>query len=183
MLATRDTDDHRPVILMAEDEGRFGRLSERRRGWAPKPIRPPVPRQVVRAWVYVFAAVCPPLGQLTALIVPYANTQMMTLLLKQVAVDFQEYFIVMVVDRAKWPMSTTRQLPDNLRWLPLPSGSPELNPTEHLWDNLRENEVANHLWESLDHVESALGTGIKRLASQPERLRSLTNFPYMKVGL
>ena len=102
---------------------------------------------------------------------------MMTLLLKQVAVDFQEYVIVMVGDRAKWHMSTTLQIPDNLRLLPLPAASPELNPAEHLWDNLRENEVANHLLESLDHVESALDTGIKRLASQPERLRSLTNFP------
>ena len=183
MLATRDTDDHRPVIMMAEDEGRFGRISEMRRCWAPKPIRPTVPRQVVREWVYVFAAVCPQLGQLTALILPYANTHMMTLLRKQVAVDFQEYFIVMVVDRAKWHMSTTLQIPDNLRLLPLPAASPELNPAEHLWDHLRENEGANHLLESLDHVESALDTGIKRLASQPERLRSLTNFPYMKVGL
>jgi putative transposase len=108
---------------------------------------------------------------------------MMTLLLKQVAVDFQEYCIVMVVDRATWQMSTTRQSPDHRRLLPLPSGSPELHPTEPLWDDVRDNEVANHLWESLDQVESALGTGIKRLASQPERLRSLTNFPYMKVGL
>ena len=108
---------------------------------------------------------------------------MMTLWLTPVAVDFQEYVIVMVVDRATWQMSTTLQIPDHRRVLPLPSGSPELHPTEHLWDELRENEVANHLWEALDHVESALDPGIKRLASQPERLRSLTNFPYMKVGV
>jgi hypothetical protein len=70
MLATRDTDEHRPVIMMAEDEGRFGRISEMRRCWAPKPRRPTVPRQVVREGGYVFAAVCPQLGQLTALILP-----------------------------------------------------------------------------------------------------------------
>lgn len=168
---------------MAHDEGRFGRISEIRRCWAPKPIRPTVPQQIVREWVYVFAAVCPQIGRLTALILPYANTQMMTLFLRQVAVDFQEYFLVMVVDRAGWHMSRDLQIPENLRLIPLPPGSPELNPAEHLWDELREDELANHVFNSLDEVESALCTGIKRLAAPPERLRSLTNFPYLRVSL
>jgi hypothetical protein len=47
---------------MAQDEGRFGRIDRPRRCWAPKPIRPTVPRQVVREFVYVFAAVGAPLG-------------------------------------------------------------------------------------------------------------------------
>jgi hypothetical protein len=103
-----------------------------------------------------------------ALPLPYANRQMMTLFLRQVAVDFQEYFIVMVVDQAKWHIRKNLQIPDNLRLLPLPPGSPERNPTEHLWEDLRENELANHLFDALDQVEGALSTGIKRLASQSE---------------
>lgn len=182
-MATRDAEDRRPVVIMAEDEGRFGRISDIKSCWAPKSIRPIVPRQIVHEWVYVFAAICPLLGRLTALLLPYANMQMMTLFLQQVAVDFQEYFIVMVVDRATWHMSKNLQVPDNLRLLPLPPGSPELNPTEHLWEDLRENELANHLFDSLDQVEGALSAGIKRLASQSEGLRSLTNFPYMRVSL
>ena len=108
---------------------------------------------------------------------------MMRLFLQQVAVDCQEYFMVMVVDRAKWHMSKTLQIPDNLRLLPLPAGSPALNPTEYLWEDLRENELTNHRFDSLDQVVGALSAGIKRLASQSEGLRSLTNFPYMRVSL
>ena len=170
-------------MVMAHDEGRFGRISDIQRCWAPQGVRPSVPQQIVREWVYVFAAVCSQLGRLTALILPYANTQMMTLLLRQVAIDVQDYFLVMVVDRAGWHLSKALQMPENLRLIPLPPGSPELNPAEHLWDELREHELANHSFASLDHVESALCRGIKRLASQPERLRSLTNFPYMRVSL
>lgn len=44
-------------MIMAQDEGRFGRIDYPRRCWAPKPIRPTVPCQVVREFVYVFAAV------------------------------------------------------------------------------------------------------------------------------
>jgi hypothetical protein len=32
--------DPRPVVLMAEDEGRFGRISQARRCWAPPGVRP-----------------------------------------------------------------------------------------------------------------------------------------------
>ena len=89
-MADRSPDDQRPVVLMAQEEGRFGRINPPRRCWAPKPIRPEVRNQMVPQLLSVFAAVCPYLGRLTALILPYANTEMMTLFLQQVAVDFRD---------------------------------------------------------------------------------------------
>ena len=68
----------------------------------------------------------PQLGRMTALILPYANTQMMNLFLKQVEEDFAEYFIIMQVDRAAWHRSKSLQIPENIRLLPQPSHSPEL---------------------------------------------------------
>jgi hypothetical protein len=47
----------------------------------PPGIRPVVPKQQVREYVYAYAAVAPQLGRMTALILPYANTQMMNLFL------------------------------------------------------------------------------------------------------
>ena len=67
------------MIIMAQDEGRFGRITDIRSCWAPKGIRPKVPKQVVRTFVYVYAAVCMALGRMTTLILPYANTDMMNL--------------------------------------------------------------------------------------------------------
>jgi DDE superfamily endonuclease len=168
---------------MAEDEGRFGLINSLRRCWAPKPLRPIVARQIVRESLYVFAAVCPQLGHVTALLLPYANSQMMTLFLAHVAAELSAYFIVMLVDRAGWHLSHQVTLPENIRLLPQLPGSPELNPTEHLWEDLRENETANHYFDALEHLETALCKGINRLASDPDRLRSMTNFPYMQVRL
>ncbi len=48
IVARRDPEDKRPVIIMAQDEGRFGRITDIRTCWAPKGIRPTVARQVVR---------------------------------------------------------------------------------------------------------------------------------------
>jgi transposase len=170
-------------MILAEDEGRFGLISCLKRCWAPKPVRPTVAQQIVRQSLYIFAAVSPQLGHVTALLLPYANSQMMTLFLAHVAAELSAYFLVMLVDRAGWHMSHQLTVPENLRLLPQPPGSPELNPTEHLWDDLRENETANCSFDSLEDLETALCNGINRLASDPARLRSMTNFPYMQISL
>ena len=107
----------------------------------------------------------------------------MPLFLAQVAAELADYFIVMLVDRAGWHLSRPVTLPENIRLLPQLPGSPERNPTEHLWDELRENETANRHFDALAPLETALCEGLNRLASDPERLRSMTNFPYMQVSL
>ena len=87
---------------MAQDEGRFGRISTPKRAWAPPGMRPQAPRQVIRQSSYVYAAVAPEQGLMTSLILPSADTEMMNLFLAQVAQDFADYFIVMQVDQAGW---------------------------------------------------------------------------------
>ena len=94
---------------MAEDEGRFGRISQPRRAWAPPGIRPRSPRQIVREYTYVYAAVAPEEGKMTSLILPRADTAMMNLFLEHVATTFQEYFIVMQVDQAGWHRAKERK--------------------------------------------------------------------------
>jgi len=166
---------------MAQDEGRFGRIDRPRRCWAPQPVRPHVPCQVIREFVYVFAAVCAPLGRLTALLLPTANTQMMALFLRQVAQEFSEYFIIMLVDRAGWHTTPRLSVPENIRLVPQPARSPELNPVEHLWEELREKTLSNLSFSSLEELENTLCTGLNQLAAEPHRLRSLTDFPYMRI--
>jgi putative transposase len=183
ILQTRNPGDQRPVVIMAEEEGRFGRSERPRRCWAPKPLRPTVPRHVVREWFYVFAAVCAHLGRLTSLILPAANTDMMSLFLTHIAQEFANYFIILVVDRAGWHTTPRLTVPENIRLLPQPARSPELNPAEHIWEELREKHLANKSFQSLGSLEHTLCEGLTHLAADPERVRSLTDFPYLKITL
>jgi len=48
---------------MAEDEGRFGRMSIPRRAWAPPGVRPQAPQQIVRQYTHAYAAIAPAHGQ------------------------------------------------------------------------------------------------------------------------
>jgi transposase len=178
-LATRDPRDSRPVAIASQDEGRFGRISDPKPAWAPPGVRPKAPKQIVREYLYVYSAVAPALGNMTSLLLPYANSEMMNIFLNQVAEDFKEYFVVMLVDGAGWHRSKDLKIPENIRFVQQPSHSPELNPAEHIWEELRENACHNEAFDSLDELQDRLCTAINDLNDNPERLRSLTNFPYL----
>ena len=146
-LITQPDHDQRPIILMAQDEGRFGRLGQVMKAWCPMGQRPQVAKQGVREYVYAYAAhreadlfeIAPKLGKMTALVLPYVNIEMMELFLQEVSSDFADYFILMQVDQASWHISDKLNIPENIRLIPQTSRSPELNPVEHLWEaNERE---------------------------------------------
>lgn len=127
---------------MFQDEARFGRISDPRRCWAPPGVRPVVSAQVVRQYTYAFAAVSPHDGTLDSLILPQANGQMMSLFLQEVARRHPEEFVLMVLDGAGWHRATHLVVPPQLHLIYLPPYSPELNPAEHLWDEIPRKVVS-----------------------------------------
>jgi transposase len=174
-------EDPRPVVLMAQDEGRFGRISEARRCWAPPGVRPTCPRQVVRESLYVFAAIAPASGEMTALILPHCDPEAMNLFLQTLSGEFAGRLVLLQTDRAGWHRSAALQVPDNVRLFYQPSHSPELNPVEHLWEDLREKALANRAFASLDAVQDALVERLRELWDEPQTLHSMTAFPWFKL--
>jgi hypothetical protein len=118
---------------------------------------------------------------MTSLIFPWANTEMMNLFLRQVAEDLSDYFILMLVDQAGWHISQKLEVPENIRLIEFPPRSPKLNPSEHIWEELRERNFANKACRDLDEVEDALCQGLYDLAKDPEKLRSMTHLSYLKI--
>jgi hypothetical protein len=68
---------------------------------------------------------------MTAFVLPTANTAMMQLFLEHIAQTFAASFMVMQVDRAGWHEAKTLVVPENIRLIPQPAYSPEVNPVEH----------------------------------------------------
>ena len=169
----------RPVRLMFQDEARFGRISDCRRCWSPYPIRPVVKAMQIREYTYAYAAASPLDGKFDSLILPYANTECMTLFLKEIALRYPNENIVMVLDRAAWHRGHSMILPDNIRLLSLPPYSPELNPVEHLWEELREKNFHNHSFDSLTAVEDQLANALKQLEDNPLLVKSITAWEWI----
>lgn len=103
------------------DEGRFGRISQLAACWAPLPVRPKVPRQIVRESVYVFAAVAPARGELVYRLSAKCNTAAMSLFLLEVLEAWPDQFILLVLDGAGWHKARTLPVPERLRLLHLHS--------------------------------------------------------------
>lgn len=164
---------------MFMDEARFGRISDVRRCWAPSGIRPCVPSQIVREYTYAYAAVCPFDGHLDALILPEVNTEAMSIFLEELSRNHRDEQIVLILDKAGWHTAANLTIPDNITLHWLPPYSPELNPVEHLWDELREKWFRNRYFASLDAVEDQLAEALKFLMEHPDQVTSMTLFDWM----
>jgi transposase len=181
-VKTRDPKDERPVLKMAQDEARFGRISTLRKSWAPKHIRPLVHHQVVREYTYVYAAVAPKEGKMVSLILPSAETAMMNLFLEHVSRTFSDYFLVLQMDQAGWHHANDLIIPENIRLISQPAYSPELNPVEHIWDEIREKAFPNRVFPSLDAVTDTLCDQLMQLEGNEQLLRSMTYFPHFRMA-
>jgi len=168
-----------PLCLMFQDEARFGRLSLPQRCWAPAPLRPIVVQGVVREYTYAYAALAPATGKLDWMIAPSMNTLDMSAFLRHVGERHQGEFVVMVVDGAPSHRSHQLSLPANVALIRLPPYSPELNPVEHLWDEIREKHFANRVFDSMGAVIAQAMRSLKDWELSPAAVRSLTGWPWI----
>lgn len=166
---------------MFQDEARFGRISELRDCWAPKGVRPKVPKQHVREAVYCYAAVAPMQRQLVRMVKPKVNTQEMSVFLRYTAMKMPGKRIVMVLDGAGWHRAKALRIPPSIRLARLPPYSPELNPVEHVWDEVREKGFANQLFLDLASVEVRIKTTLDDFTKNPGDVRSMTCFPWVEL--
>jgi transposase len=67
-----------------------------------------------------------------------------------------------------------------MRLYPLPARSPELNPAEHVWEELREKWMHNRLFQNQEEVERQLMRGLAELEQDAERVASLAGFAWIR---
>ena len=79
--------------------------------------------------------------------------------------------------------SSLRRPCNNITLLYLPPYSPELNPKENLWDELREKIFKNYALKSMDAVRAKLRQAILYIERNPKLVRSITSFPYIVNSL
>ena len=169
----------RPLRLLFEDEARFGRMSNPIRCWAPAGCRPEVPTHRVREYTHVFGSVCPQDGELISLILPHADTAAMSLYLAEVARRHPQEHMLMFLDRAGWHQAHGLVVPDNLTLDWLPPYSPQCNPQERVWREVRRQPFGNHNYDSMDAVEAALERRLRELECAPQIIQSLTGFDWI----
>jgi transposase len=164
---------------MFQDEARLGRINDPQRCLAPQGFPPEVGRQIVREYTYAFGAVSPHDGTLDSLFLPVVTAAAMSIFLDEVARRHPEEFILMFLDGAGWHQAPDLAVPENMRLEALPPYSPQLNPVEHIWDEIREKWFANEVFNSLDAVEERLGEALVALENNRALVASTTGFDWI----
>jgi hypothetical protein len=164
---------------MFEDEAGFGRINKPKRCWCPKGCRPAVPCQHIREYTYTYAAVSPHDGKMVSLILPKTNAMCMSLFLEDVSSRFPDEYILMIMDKAAWHTAGALRIPYNVEIFPLLPYSPELNPVEQIWDEVREKGFKNEVFNSLALVEDRLADTLISLEDDSKRVHSITGWEWI----
>jgi transposase len=93
------------------------------------------------------------------------------------------YAILLFVDGAGNHPGDELEIPNNIILHLLPPYSPELNPQENLWDEIREKIFKNHALKSMDDVNAKLDEAAFYIERNPTLVRSITSFPYIAKSL
>ena len=165
----------KPLELWWQDEARIGQQGTLTRVWADRGSRPSALRDQRYAWAYLFGAICPARDTGAALVLPFANAEMMNLHLAEISKSVVPgAHAVLTVDGAGWHQTGDKlHVPDNITLLHLPPYSPELNPVENVWAYLRGNKLSNRVFDSYDAIVDACCDAWNWLIAEPDRIASI----------
>ena len=161
--------------IFCQDESRVGLLPVPRRRITVSGIKPVGPVQYQFENFYVYGAVEPTTGASFFLELPQLNAANFQIFLNEFAQHYQETLNIVLMDNGSCHKAKSLVLPDNVVCLFLPPYSPELNPIERLWRDLKDR-LAWVLFTQLEELERYVETIIRQYAKAA--IRSLTSYPY-----
>ena len=136
--------------------------------------RPCQPKDQRYKSAYLFGAICPLRGAGAAIVMPKANIGAMQLHLREIsrAVTRGSHTVLML-DRAGWHTTAALKVPNNISLLFLPSRAPELNPTENVWQYLRQTYLSNRVFPTDKDILDAACEAWNRLLDSPWKIMSI----------
>jgi DDE superfamily endonuclease len=164
-----------PVQVFAQDDTRLGLQPIIRRRITADGVQP-----VATVWqrfdnFSLLGAVEPTTGDGFFLELPLLNSAMFQLWLDDFAQTFAASFHILVLDNGAFHTAKALRWPPNVATVPFPPDSPELNPMERLWRDLKD-QLAHSVAKTLDALSDTVCGVIQRYSQAA--LQSLTGFAY-----
>ena len=80
---------------------------------------------------------------------------------------------ILILDKAGWHTTAKLTLPATITLMPLPPRCPELNPTENIWQYMRQNWLSNLVFDSYDQILDTCSEAWNKLVAAPETIKSI----------
>ena len=155
------------------DEHRYGLLPVIRSTWGLRGVRVTAPYATRYKWGYLHEALeMDAQNRCELLFTPAIDQDIHALFLRQIAESDPEALHIVIEDRAGFHLGAgDARVPANVKLLPLPPYSPELNPVESFGSMIKA-AVCNRLHESLEKLERHI-EAVARRWSEPASVRGL----------
>jgi transposase len=167
------------VRLWVEDETRIGLLPIHRRRITGKGVRPLISGEIKREYGYLFGLIEPLTGQDFMLELPNLDTPMMQVFLDEFRKEDKESLHVIVLDNASAHTTEKLQVGDNIVFIFLPACTPELNPRERFWKELKD-WLSAYEPPTMKEVSELISQGLKSFTKQA--ISSITSFEYLMTA-
>ena len=125
------------VRIFSQDETRYGLLPVSRRRITRRGIKPMTQVNPCYTSVYLYGAVEPLTGDRFFLEFSHLTSDCFQCFLEKFSEVFQESLNLLVLDKGRFHQASTLKIPENVVLLFLPPYSPELNPIERFWQDLK----------------------------------------------
>ena len=166
------------------DEMRYGTRTHIKRRWTIEGDRPVCPMKVGYQWGYLYVALCPFTGDVFSMLFTHLDKACFAAFLSHLNLHLNALpgKVLLIGDGATAHTAQDwADIPD-LEWKRQPTASPELNPVERFFLELRRH-TSNRVFACKQEVEKLLVSLVKRYTDNPQAVRSLTLFPYIKSSV
>lgn len=100
-------------------------------------------------------------------------------MLEEMARRYPDNYLLVICDGASAHNINEALLPSNVKLASLPPYSPQLNPQENIWDDMREKFFYNLTFNSMDVVEDRLVTACNYYENNPDIVKSISGWDWI----
>ncbi|WP_259120829.1 IS630 family transposase [Salinibacter ruber] len=166
----------KPVRLFCQDECRIGLMPTVRHRITLPGVGPIQTAKPGYEYFYLYGAIEPDTGQRFPAEHERLNSNCFQDFLDRFSKAFAQSHNVMILDNGQFHKANKLSVPSNVELRFLPPYSPELNPVERLWQDLKD-QLAFDFYEHLSSLRQKARTVVSRYTD--EAVASLTGYDYL----
>ncbi len=147
-----------------------------RRRITGKGIRPKISSEIKREYGYLFGMIEPLTGKDFMMEMPSLDTAAMQVFMDEFGKEDETSLHLILMDNASAHTTEKLEVGENVRLIFLPASSPELNPIERFWKELKD-WLSDYEPKTLAEVSELISQGLKSFSEKA--MSSITSFEYL----